>query len=490
MNQFAAPRIRRRTRTVIPAALDRVRHPATARPARIYLNRLRVSDTGVVIAATALAFIGSVHDDPSAITALVLAGTWLAALALFRTRELAVLVVGSAEFTRVIHASVSSLGALALLTVILGVAPPSSFFLVGFATGVGGLTVERLLNRRWLREQERAGVALSRVVVVGRLSDVETVLGQLARTPGTVHHVVGAVLKDPVERIESAELRGVPVQSGLRETVGFLRRVDGDTVIVAGQPDPDDDFVRQLAWELERTDIRLVLATSLTNITGRRVRLRAVDGLSLLHVEIPRFSGWMHVAKRALDIIIAGAALVALAPVLAAIAVLIRLDSPGAVLFSQDRVGLNGEHFRMYKFRSMVPNATKLLATLERPSDGNGVLFKLKVDPRVTRIGRVLRRYSLDELPQLWNVLTGTMSLVGPRPPLPSEVHGYEEHVRRRLHVKPGLTGPWQVSGRSTLSWEDSVRLDLHYVENWSLLGDLAIIGRTVRAVIQPVGAY
>jgi lipopolysaccharide/colanic/teichoic acid biosynthesis glycosyltransferase len=173
-----------------------------------------------------------------------------------------------------------------------------------------------------------------------------------------------------------------------------------------------------------------------------------------------------------------------------AVALAIKLDDHGAVFFRQERVGRNGETFRMHKFRSMKPDAEKLLAELRANNDGNGVLFKMKNDPRVTRAGRVLRKYSLDEFPQLWNVFVGDMSLVGPRPPLPSEVESYEDRVRRRLYIKPGLTGMWQVNGRSDLSWEDSVRLDLYYVENWSLTGDLIIMWRTLKVLLHPVGAY
>jgi exopolysaccharide biosynthesis polyprenyl glycosylphosphotransferase len=209
-----------------------------------------------------------------------------------------------------------------------------------------------------------------------------------------------------------------------------------------------------------------------------------------MHVELPIYEGGKHVIKRGFDILVSATALVLLAPVFLIIAVLVRRDSPGPVFFRQQRIGRNGEPFSMIKFRSMVDDAEARLAELADQDDGNGVLFKLRADPRVTKIGRVLRTYSLDELPQLWNVLSGQMSLVGPRPSLPVEVEQYEQHVLRRLYLKPGLTGIWQVNGRSNLSWEESVRLDLYYVENWSLTGDLLILWRTVKVVLRPVGAY
>jgi exopolysaccharide biosynthesis polyprenyl glycosylphosphotransferase len=191
-----------------------------------------------------------------------------------------------------------------------------------------------------------------------------------------------------------------------------------------------------------------------------------------------------------MDVTAALAALVMLSPLLLLLAVIVRRDSPGPVVFRQDRIGKDGQVFGMFKFRSMVVDAEARLAALNQQNQGAGVLFKMKDDPRVTRCGRWMRKYSLDELPQLWNVVLGDMSMVGPRPPLDREVSGYERHTRRRLLIKPGITGLWQINGRSDLAWEEAVRLDLYYVENWSLAGDLLILWRTFRAVVRPSGAY
>jgi exopolysaccharide biosynthesis polyprenyl glycosylphosphotransferase len=212
--------------------------------------------------------------------------------------------------------------------------------------------------------------------------------------------------------------------------------------------------------------------------------------LPLIHVTTPTLEGGQRVAKRLFDVCASGVLIVLATPLMAAIALAIKLASPGPVLFKQERVGIQGAHFKMLKFRSMVIDAEQRLSELEHRNEGSGVLFKIKDDPRITPIGKLLRKYSLDELPQLFNVFAGSMSLVGPRPPLPKEVEGYEKDVRRRLLVKPGLTGLWQVSGRSNLSWQDSVRLDLYYVENWSLAGDVVILLKTARAVFHTTGAY
>ncbi|MFZ5869610.1 MAG: sugar transferase, partial [Actinomycetota bacterium] len=223
---------------------------------------------------------------------------------------------------------------------------------------------------------------------------------------------------------------------------------------------------------------------------GPRVHTRPVGGLALLHVEAPRYVGANKVGKTLFDLVVASACIVVLSPLLITIALLVRFTDPGPVIYRQRRIGLNGEPFDMLKFRSMVVDADKRLAELTATNEAAGPLFKMRDDPRVTRVGRVLRRYSLDELPQLFNVLNRTMSLVGPRPPLPHEVATYEARVARRLLVRPGMTGLWQVSGRSDLSWEDSVRLDLFYVENWSITEDLLILAKTLRAVVSSRGAY
>jgi exopolysaccharide biosynthesis polyprenyl glycosylphosphotransferase len=236
--------------------------------------------------------------------------------------------------------------------------------------------------------------------------------------------------------------------------------------------------LRRLGWQLEGTGIDLVLAPALTDVAGPRIHTRPVAGLPLIHVEAPEFRGARKLIKGFVDRAVSFMALTLALPVLGIIALAIKLDSRGPVLFRQIRVGQGGQEFHVYKFRTMVVN------------ESDGLMFKMRSDPRVTRVGRFLRKWSLDELPQLANVLFGDMSLVGPRPPLPSEVARYDGDVARRLLVKPGMTGLWQVSGRSDLSWEDGIRLDLYYVENWSLAADLTILWKTFGAVILSRGAY
>ena len=248
--------------------------------------------------------------------------------------------------------------------------------------------------------------------------------------------------------------------------------------------------LRSLAWELEKTGTDMCVSPALLDVAGPRTTIRPTAGLTLLHVDHPQLSGFRLVLKGLFDRCAAAAALVMLAPVMAALAATVWLHDRGPALFAQVRVGKDGHSFRMYKFRTMVVNAEKQRADLQASNDSNGVLFKLRRDPRVTTVGAHLRRLSLDELPQLFNVFLGHMSLVGPRPALPDEAALYAEHVRRRLVVKPGLTGLWQVNGRSDLSWEESVRLDLRYVENWSFALDLQILWKTISVLVRRSGAY
>jgi exopolysaccharide biosynthesis polyprenyl glycosylphosphotransferase len=249
-------------------------------------------------------------------------------------------------------------------------------------------------------------------------------------------------------------------------------------------------WLRRVGWLLEGTGVDLVVAPALTDVAGPRIHTRPVAGLPLIHVEAPEFTGGRKLVKYTVDRAMALLATLLVLPLMLVIAIAIKLDSRGPVFFRQVRVGQGGREFGVYKFRSMVINADRMLNHLTGHNETDGLMFKMRRDPRITRVGRFLRKWSLDELPQLFNVLLGHMSLVGPRPPLPAEVARYSGDVRRRLLVKPGMTGLWQVSGRSDLSWEDGIRLDLYYVENWSLAADLSILWKTTGAVLRGRGAY
>jgi exopolysaccharide biosynthesis polyprenyl glycosylphosphotransferase len=261
-------------------------------------------------------------------------------------------------------------------------------------------------------------------------------------------------------------------------------------VLVAGGWYSSSADLRRLGWAIEGRDLDMLVVPSLTDIAGPRVHFAHVAGLPLVHVQEPQVSEAMGLAKRTFDLVVTSALLLFGALPMAVVALVIKLQDGGPVFYRQRRVGIHGTEFDMLKFRSMVVGADRIRADLEHANEVDGVLFKIRDDPRVTRFGRFIRKFSIDEMPQLLNVLRGEMSLIGPRPPLPAEVEQYDADVHRRLLVRPGMTGLWQVSGRSDLSWKESVRLDLYYVDNWSLTSDLVILLKTVRAVLFSTGAY
>jgi exopolysaccharide biosynthesis polyprenyl glycosylphosphotransferase len=323
------------------------------------------------------------------------------------------------------------------------------------------------------------------VILVGDPGHVDEIAAVLKRATFLGYRVVGALTPPQGEVVTPA---GLHVLGTVDDIISTIKETAAQTVIFTDGALPSANAFNRLARQLEAMDAQLVVVPALTDVSAARMNLRPVSGLPLVYVESPRALLAMRWSKRLFDIIGATAALAIAAPVMALIALAIKIEDGGPVVFHQIRVGLKGETFRFYKFRSMVVDAEQRLPALN--SELSGVLFKIKNDPRTTRVGRLIRRLSLDELPQLLNVLQGQMSLVGPRPALPREVALYHQDVHRRLDVRPGLTGLWQVSGRSDLSWDDTVRLDLYYVDNWSLLQDLMIMMRTVGAILRPRGAY
>jgi exopolysaccharide biosynthesis polyprenyl glycosylphosphotransferase len=469
-----------------------------------YATRLAITDLVVVawavVGAQLTRFPGSgLFGDDALLSgdvtlgyttlSVLLTGAWMIALSIAGSRDSRVIGTGPVEYRRIVDASLKLFGVLAILAFLLHIDPARSYVLLAFPLGVIALVLSRWIWRQWLRHERARGGYSARVVLVGSRDSVVTIARELGRMPSAGYRVVVACIPGGAPDPSGLE---VPVVADLDDIPGVMRERGADTVVVTSSDELPAWRIRRLSWSLEPGRQHLVVVPSLTDIGGPRIHMRPVAGLPLVHVETPRYEGFKRFAKRGFDVIASGLGLLVLAPVLLAIAAAVKAGSPGPVLFRQERVGFRGDRFRMLKFRSMVVDAEARLAELERRdrTEGNTVMFKMRDDPRVTPIGRVLRRYSLDELPQLFNVFAGSMSLVGPRPPLDREVEIYENHVHRRFLVKPGVTGLWQVSGRSNLSWEDTVRLDLYYVENWSLTGDLVILSRTARAVFASEGAY
>ena len=395
--------------------------------------------------------------------------------------------LGPEEFKRVIRAAVAVMATLSFLA--FSTRTLLSRQTVAVAVGVALLTILllRRLARLSLHLRRRAGGATHRMILVGTLPEALEVLTAVTRNPDAGLVPVAISITEGF-----AATRGMTTPVPLypaRDVPALVRELNADTIAVCGSASAEPGELRRLAWQLEGTGVDLIVAPQLTDIAGPRVHIRPIEGLPLLHVEEPTLSGLSWLAKNLLDRVAAGLGLLLLLPFFALIALGIRLSDRGPVFFRQPRVGVEGHTFRVWKFRTMYVDAEDRLAALQAYNETDGMLFKIKDDPRVFSFGNLLRRTSLDELPQLINVLRGEMSLVGPRP-LPADNGDFLGDVRRRLLVRPGITGLWQVSGRSDLSWEEAVRLDLYYVDNWSLTYDLAILWRTVGVVLARKGAY
>lgn len=454
-----------------------------------YTTRLAVSDSVVVSAVCGAVALTAAEGEPAPLaTGLALALFWLTLLVVYRTRSPQCIGVGAREYKRVIDTSCIALGWVAALAVVGGAPGLRRYLLVAFPLGVAGLLAERWLWRHWLVRAQAKGHSLSQVLIVGEPHDINYVVNQLEKKCGPAYKVVGVVLDHGDHTLLGQTT--VPTYRGMDAMAGAVAESGADAVVVAGHLEGGHRAIRDLGWRLEESGTEFILVSSLTNVAGPRIRMRPVEGLPLMHVELPNFDGGHHLVKRGMDIVLSALALVALLPVFAVLALLIKADSPGPVFFVQDRVGRHGRTFRMFKFRSMGVDAESRKDGLRGSNEAAGPLFKMENDPRVTKVGTWMRKHSLDELPQFLNVLLGNMSMVGPRPPLPDETSVYEGSTFRRLYIKPGVTGLWQVNGRSLLSWEESVRLDLYYVDNWSVTGDLMIMWRTFKVMINPVGAF
>ncbi len=417
-----------------------------------YLRMTSVADVICGLAAGLLAYqvrFEGVRARPGWYLAISLALplAWLLTVLLAGGYDPRFIGVGPDEFRKILNAGLFLTATVAIMAYAAKVALARGYVLIALPSVTTFDLLARYALRKRLHRARRLGACMRRAVVVGY---------------------------EPV----------------IADLVTVLRREEADTVAVLACPEMAGHRLRQLAWELEKTGTDLCVAPALLDVAGPRTTIRPVAGLPLLHMDHPEFSGARRVIKAAFDKALAGVAILSAVPLLAAVAMIIKLDDGGPVLFRQTRVGKDGRRFTVFKFRTMVQDAEQRKAELAVLNEQRGLLFKIRNDPRVTRSGGWLRRWSLDELPQLANVLAGDMSLVGPRPALPEEAAMYGDHVRRRLAVKPGITGLWQVNGRSDLSWDESVRLDLRYVENWSFVLDLQIMWKTCAAVVRGSGAY
>jgi exopolysaccharide biosynthesis polyprenyl glycosylphosphotransferase len=415
-----------------------------------------------------------------------LVAAWMAALGIARAYDTRFLGVGTEIFRRTVLGTFGLFGALAIVAYVFKLVVPRGFVAIALPVGLVLLVIERFGVRKWIQRQRARGGLQHRVVVVGNHQAAEALAKQVRREPFAGFTVVGACLPAPEG---SASDLVLPVLGGLEDTLDVVRQVAADTVAVTASPEITPELLRSISWSLEGSGVDLIVAPAVTDVAGPRISIYPVAGLPLLYVDEPTFSGSTRVVKRGIDLVGSGLGLLVLGIPLLVVGGWIRLTSPGPALFRQSRVGRESEDFRVYKFRTMFVDADERKAALLDQNETDGLFFKIADDPRITRPGRFLRRFSIDELPQLINVFVGDMSLVGPRP-LPVDDSEMTGHVRRRLLVRPGITGLWQVSGRSDISWEEAVRLDLYYVENWSLSLDFTIFMRTFLAVWRGEGAY
>ncbi|MEV8432625.1 sugar transferase [Streptomyces sp. HUAS 31] len=413
----------------------------------------------------------------------------LGALAVSRSWSPAVLGQGAEEFRRLGRSMFTATVVLALGGIALTSRNIKLWIFVAIPAIALVTMTTRYLLRLSLHKQRKEGRCLRPVLAAGSPATVRDLITRTRKFPHLGWRVDGVCTTDG-RGIDGDQLDGVPVVGRLTDVAKYVEH-DGYRV-VAVTPDPHwtPDRLQRLAWNLEGSDAEMVVAPVLMEVAGPRLHVDAVLGIPLLRVSMPTFTGGRRAIKVVVDRVGAAFLLLLFAPLMTLVGLLVVADSRGGVFYRQRRVGKGGREFTILKFRTMVVGAHKARAELAERNEGAGLLFKLRRDPRVTRVGAVLRRYSLDELPQLFNVLTGSMSLVGPRPPLPEESAAYGPDIRRRLLVKPGLTGLWQISGRSDLPWEEAVRLDLRYVEDWSLALDTVILWKTLRAVLYGQGAY
>jgi exopolysaccharide biosynthesis polyprenyl glycosylphosphotransferase len=471
---------------------------------RRYLILLAGADAlvGGIAAAVPASISEVLSEQPSTVLLLCLVGltVWPAAIALCHGYRRSQIGIGFDEPGAVMRAGMVVVVAGALpagfMAVPTGALDPIGAFtlyallkLVAAATPFAVVLslLVRFLARKGLHFLQSRGRSLRHVVIVGSFDAAQQLSERIQREPDAGMKVVGLCL--PPSELPRPVTDGTPVLGSLRQVPGVVRAMGCDAVAVTRADTTRHNYLRELAWSLEGAGIELLVDPGLVDVAKPRVHIRPLMGFPLLHVEEPHFTGWRRVVKRLSDIVLTSVGLIIIAPLMLAIAAVVKLQDGGPVVFRQQRVGRGGELFTMLKFRSMVPDAEARKVDLMAHNEANGGLFKIRDDPRITRFGRFLREFSLDELPQLFNVLAGSMSLVGPRPHLPTELAQMPSEASRRSLVTPGLTGLWQVSGRSDLEGDDAVRLDLRYVENWSLSLDLQILWKTMSAVLARRGA-
>lgn len=468
-----------------------------------YSRRLRITDSLIICASVGLAQYIRFGDSPHVssyrsgiltLFSVLFAALWLFSIAMFRARSIRVIGAGIEEYRRIVSASFWTFGTIAIANLLAKIFLARGYLAVALPVGTLGLLVSRWLWRYYIAAKRADGKYQTMVLAIGDRKGVSQLAEELTRNPRDGYVVVAAGIPGyGPDRGKTLLVQGreIPILGDETHALAAIGRCGADTVALTGAERFGAQGIKQLMWRLETMDVDLVVAPGMMDVAEARLTLRPVAGFPLLHVEKPQYQGAKCFQKRAFDFCFALAAIIGASPLLIASAIAIKLTSKGPVFYPSERIGLDGKPFTMVKFRTMVCGADRQVQDLLSLNESQGgMLFKIRQDPRVTSVGRILRRFSIDELPQFINVLKQDMSVVGPRPPLRREVMKYNVDVKRRLLVKPGVTGLWQVNGRSDLPWDESVRLDLSYVDNWSMAGDLLLIAKTVKAVVVSDGAY
>lgn len=517
-NQIAAGEFENRSRSTsdrrvgLPrlAVVDRLNRDSTTAPLRqwmiTYERLVKAGDLLVIVVVMSLAQTVRFGPEdlmhPNGTFALPAVGVsvglgiaWLVALRTFQTYDRRILGAGTREFSRVAISCFALFGLLGILDLIFRLNVARGFLAVALSVGTLGLLAGRMFMRLNLRRLRARGRCLDGLLIVGNIQSGLPLLTRLTRDPSGGFSPVA--ICTPAGREAGVEHvivggREVPVYKGTHSVGALAKRCKASTVAVSSSDEFADEALRELSWDLANHGVHLLVSPGVVDISGPRMLVTQVEGLPLLSIDSPQYSAAQSLMKTSLDLFVATMAIIAVAPVMIATAVAIKLHDGGPVFFRQLRVGKDGQTFRVWKFRSMCVDADARKTAVKGVvhDEGRSVFFKSQQDPRITPVGAFIRKTSIDELPQLFNVLTREMSVVGPRPLVPGEGAEVPNFVERRLLVKPGMTGLWQVSGRSDLAEEDRIRLDLLYVENWSLMRDVQILWRTVKVVFKNDGAY
>ncbi len=418
--------------------------------------------------------------------------TWLLALTIFKTRDPKLVGSDFSEYRRVVNASLTVLGLLAFGALFFKVDVSRVYVSSILFFGLLAVLLERRIARAWLRKQRLNGRFRRRVALYGPKEDIEFELQKFKKNKEAEFEPIFVIeASHPLKLKELAN--GNEEEFDLAALPEICKKHSVEVLQVIGSGSTSAQMHKRLYWALDGYDISFVVSPAITGVSSTKLTTRVIAGSPLLEIASTKFTGPQYLLKTALDITLGTLAFLVSLPIVLVTALIVKLEDKGPAFFTQTRVGLNGREFKIYKLRSMKVGAELEHAERQKALSDvqtNVNMFKDPEDPRVTKVGRVIRKYSIDELPQFLNVIKGDMSLVGPRPPLLSEVEQWKQHEVRRLLVKPGVTGPWQIGGRSLLTWEETVAIDLSYVENWTVLVDLAIIFRTILYVLKGKGAF